>query len=69
MKEDGWICICGERCPVGTLYCSPRCEFIANKQDTPMGAKMSTERAVRFFGKMYDKQQEAVSHPDAEKRK
>ena len=50
-------CICGK--PLDSwqqLYCSDRCKWIGAKMDTPLGRNMSEERAVRFFGKLYDKE-------------
>jgi len=38
------------------IYCSDRCRWIGEKMDTPLGRHMSTERAVRFFGKLYDRE-------------
>jgi len=67
MTDETWECICGESCKHGTL-CSPRCEFIAEKMKTPFGAKMPFDRAVDFFGKIYDRQR-ALSQIGTEKSK
>ena len=53
-------CICGK--PLDSwqqLYCSDRCKWIAEKMKTPLGQQMgSVARAVRFFGKLYDRDRE-----------
>ena len=55
MNELG-ICICGKELKPSELYCSDRCRWIAKKMDTPLGQRLdSVDRAVRFFGKQWDK--------------
>lgn len=55
MAEEQWRCVCGKPCKLGEV-CSPRCAYIAAKMNTPLGQAMDNqERAVRFFGKQYDK--------------
>jgi len=47
-------CICGK--PVkGMSYCSDRCKYIIEGMSTPYGVNMSQQRAIRFFGKQWDK--------------
>ena len=47
-------CVCGK--PVtGRTYCSERCKFIIEGMSTPYGQNMSQQRAIRFFGKQWDK--------------
>lgn len=67
--EGEWFRICGQPCKEGELYCSKRCAYIAGRMQSPLGQNMSMKRAIRFFGKMYDKQQQASSQPAAKKRK
>ncbi len=51
---DELLCVCGK--PVkDRVYCSERCKFIIEGMSTPMGMNMSQKRAVRFFGKQWDK--------------
>lgn len=53
---DVLSCICGE--PVTNKpYCSERCKYIIIGMSTPMGLNMSQQRAIRFFGARYDKEQ------------
>ena len=48
-------CICGK--PVrGKSYCSERCKYIIEGLNTPYGMNMSQQRALRFFGKQWDKE-------------
>lgn len=57
-EETILVCICGKDLPPGQIVCSERCRWITEKMKSPMGQNIgSTERAVRFFGKIYDKQQ------------
>lgn len=63
--EGEWFCLCGAVCKSGTL-CSPRCEFISEKLKTPFGRKMTMKGGIRLFGRMYDKQQQALSQPATE---
>jgi len=50
------ICICGKELEPPKLYCSDRCRWIAKKMETPFGQRMdNVARAVRFFGKQWDK--------------
>ena len=52
------FCICGK--PVQTTpYCSDRCKYILDSMDTPIGSTMTLRRAMRFFGKQWDKK-----HPE-----
>ena len=53
-----WICICGKPIPEGKLYCSDRCDYIAEKMDSPLGRQMTDGMAVRFFGKQWDRNHE-----------
>ena len=54
-------CICGKEIGQLEFYCSDRCKWIGAKMDTPLGRNMSEERAVRFFGKQWDKNHELRS--------
>lgn len=50
------FCVCGN--PVkNRVYCSERCKYIIEQMSTPLGMNMSQQRAVRFFGKQWDKKQ------------
>ena len=58
-SADGFDrCICGKKLKQGQVfYCSDRCKWIGAKMDTPLGRQMdNTDRAVRFFGKIYDRE-------------
>ncbi len=51
---DELFCVCGK--PVkDRVYCSERCKFIIEGMSTPIGMTMNQTRAVRFFGKQWDK--------------
>lgn len=57
MNELG-TCICGKELKTNEFYCSERCRWIAEKLNTPFGQSMDNlSKAVRFFGKQYDKRQ------------
>ena len=69
MSEAVWHCICGKRCKLGET-CSPKCAFIKSKMNTPFAQAMDDiDRVMDFFGRMYDKQQQALSKPVTKKRK
>jgi len=57
VNEDYGTCICRKRLKKNQpLYCSDRCKWIGEKMNTPLGQRMdNTARAVRFFGKIWDK--------------
>ncbi len=55
MNELG-ICICGKELKPYEFYCSDRCRWISEKMKSPFGQRMDNlDRAVRLFGKLYDK--------------
>jgi len=52
------ICICGKILDDGEYCCSERCKFIVEKLNTPLGRGMDLNRAIRFFGAQYDRENE-----------
>ena len=68
MTAAKWFCICGEPCELGEC-CSDRCSYILSKLDSPLGLNMTQPRAIRFFGRIYDQKQQALSQPDTERCK
>ena len=56
MAEDQKIvCVCGKEYIGKDPWCSPRCKWIIGKMDSPLGQRMPQFRAVRFFGRQWDK--------------
>ena len=68
MTAAKWFCICGKPCKLGER-CSDRCSYILSKLDSPLGLNMTQPRAIKFFGRIYDKRQQALSKPVTKKRK
>lgn len=53
--EGTWICICGKPCKIGE-YCSRRCAYVAEMINSPLGQNMTIDSALRYFGKIYDRE-------------
>ena len=52
--SSGTCRFCGKAVK-NTLLCG-RCNFIVEGMRTPFGMNMSQQRAIRFFGKQWDKE-------------
>ena len=48
--------VCDKRCKLGET-CTPKCEYIKSKMNSPFAQKLDDiDRVIDFFGRIYDKQ-------------